>query len=162
MQPDPVFEEFLQPATRARATTELAARGAEAIPVLRSLFSGEAKNAFGVPYIKLGTPLDCALVAAGRMGPLSKPLEPYIRDALSIGCNYAAHALASIGTLEEATISALATQLKNPLLISTDSAVTLAHCGQLNHPSVIEAVKSSLQAERAVAAALKFNVPTKS
>jgi hypothetical protein len=156
MRPDPIFEEFLQPSQRAKATVELVARGAEAIPVLITLLSGEAKNAFGVPYIRLGNPLDCALVAAGRLGALSKPLEPYIREALSSGHVYAASALGFLGTLEEATVVELAAQLAGNVILSTEAAASLVRCGQVGHPSVVKAARSSPQAAQALARAVTY------
>lgn len=153
MRGDPVFEEFLQPAMRAKATAELATRGAGAIPVLEALFSGEAKNAFGVPYVKLGTPLDCALAAAGLLGPLAKPLEPHLREALLRGHIYAAHALGQLGSIEEATVLALSAKLSDPSRISWEAANVLARFGLRLHPSVLEAVRAFPQAERVVTAA---------
>lgn len=74
-QTNQIFERFLIPSERTKATAELASQKEAALLVLTSLFDGSAKNQHGIPYRELGTPLDCGLVAAGRLGPIAKPLE---------------------------------------------------------------------------------------
>ena len=88
---------FQSPSDRARATCELALCGQEAVPLLRSILDGSAKNEFGVAYGKLGMPIDCALVAITRLGPVAKPLEPLVRQQLSAGHPYAQDALSALG-----------------------------------------------------------------
>lgn len=85
-----IFAAFLKPGERASATYKLASLGVDAIPILKSLFSGEAKNRWGVSYSKLGMPLDCGLLTIKLLGPLAKPLEPFIREYLHFGYIYAA------------------------------------------------------------------------
>lgn len=149
-------ERFLNPAERAAATVELASLGAEAIPILESLFLGEAKNAFGVPYRLLGTPLDCALVATGRLGPLAKPVEPHLREALKSGHIYAAEALRFLGALDEKTIEALAEKLVGDVLLAAESAAALVCCGAVNHPAVENVVQASSEAAQQMSLASKY------
>jgi hypothetical protein len=138
-----IFESFLQPGERANATYRLAALGVDAIPILESLFSGAAKNRWGVSYSKLGMPLDCGLVTIKLLGPLAKPLEPFVRECLHSGHIYAAEALRAIGTLDEASIIELAACLdRNPNLAS-EAAYTLYCCGVEEHEAVIEIVNFS-------------------
>jgi hypothetical protein len=87
---------FLTPADRSWATNELSTLGASAIPVLRSILSGEAKNEFDVPYRRLGAPLDCALVTIRLMGRSAKSLEILVRAELEAGHPYAFDALHAI------------------------------------------------------------------
>lgn len=91
-----LIEAFLSPSARAQATHELASYGAEAIPVLRSIFDGKATNQFGVSYCKLGMPIDCALVVVALLGNIAAPLEEFIRCHLVAGHPYAESALAAI------------------------------------------------------------------
>jgi hypothetical protein len=160
MNPDALFERFLSPAERTLATAELASLGARAIPILELLFSGEAKNAAGVSYRLLGSPLDCALVAAGRLGPLAKPLEPYIREALDSGHIYAVEALRFLGALEEKTIEVLVEKLVgSDSLLSGESAATLVRCGAVNHPAVREVERTSPHAAKNMLWASKYFEP---
>ncbi len=94
-----IFERFLQPSERAAATIELVTQGAAALPILQSLLSGEATNSWGVPYRKLGVPVDCALVAIQRLGPIALPLEAYVKHEIENGHSYAADALTAIHAL---------------------------------------------------------------
>ena len=125
MSPTPseqIFESFLQPGERANATHQLADLGVDAVPILKSLFNGEAKNRWGVSYSKLGIPLDCGLITIKLLGNLAKPLEPFVRDCLHSGHIYAAEALRAIGTLDETSIIELASCLdKNANLASEDT-----------------------------------------
>ena len=143
MTPVSLFEKFSNPSERARATAELASLGVEAIQPLHLLFSGEAKNSFGVPYRQLGMPLDCGLVVAGRLGPLAKPLEKHLREALAGGHIYAAEALGQLGTLAEESIEALVTTLVAKTDIAFESACALVYSGCSSHPAVAKAVRSS-------------------
>lgn len=156
MQPDPVFEQFLDPGKRAIATAELASRGIAAIPILASLFDGKARNSFGVPYIKLGIPIDCALVVAGKLGSLAKPLEGYLRDAVASGHPYAPQALGAIGSLEEASIMALADQLGCNSIASAEAAYVLVRYGFQNHDSVLKAIQSSENAAKSIGSAIRY------
>lgn len=99
---DPVIADqfcrsFLRPADRALATHELAALGSAALPVLRAIFSGEARNDDGIPYRQLGMPVECSLVAIKLLGATARPLEPFVRAELASGHAYAEDALRAIG-----------------------------------------------------------------
>lgn len=100
-------ERFLQPGERARAVSELEALGAEAIPLLGLLFSGEAKNAFGISYSTLGAPIDCALVVLSRIECSDSGIESHLRGHLRARNPYAPSALAGFDRLSEDTIHCL-------------------------------------------------------
>lgn len=91
-----LIEALLSPAERARATHELATYGANAVPVLRSIFDGTAKNQFGVSYCKLGIPIDCALVIVSLLGQVAAPLEEFVRQQLTADHPYAENALLAL------------------------------------------------------------------
>jgi hypothetical protein len=93
-----LIEAFLNPAERALATHELAAYGANSVPVLRSVFDGSAKNKFGVSYCKLGMPIDCALVVVSLLGQTAAPLKEFVQQQLAAGHPYAENALLALGT----------------------------------------------------------------
>ena len=138
------FERFLTPKERARATSELASRGADALPVLEALFSGQAKNERGVPYLSLWMAVDCGLVAAARLGALAKPLEAHLRAALRQGHHYAAPALGALGSLDEESIVALARALDDGKIdMAFESAFALIRCDALQHASVKQIVSKS-------------------
>jgi hypothetical protein len=100
-KPNQFFEDFLNPGKRHIATHQLAALGKEAMPILRSLFSGEAKNRWGIPYIKIGA-LDAGLVTVGLLGSLAKSLEPFVREYIIVGHPYAPEALRQMGAIKKA------------------------------------------------------------
>ena len=152
---DPIFERFLQPESCAAATVELADRGELAVPVLEALFNGTAKNRYGIPYRQLGVPLDCALVAAGRLGSLARPLEPFLRAELRGSHPYAAQALGSLGALEEDTVVALAEALCGDILIAAEAAAALVRSKASDSPVVKLAVDNSAIAARALGAAVR-------
>lgn len=87
---------FLCPRDRAAATHELAAHGQNAVPILRSILNGEAKNEFGVAYRRLGMPVDCSLVTICMLGRIASPLEEFVRAELKAGHAYAEDALRAI------------------------------------------------------------------
>jgi len=151
-----IFESFLQPGERASATHKFADIGVDAIPILKSLFNGEAKNRWGVSYAKLGTPLDCGLVAIKLLGTLAKPLEPFVRDCLHSGHIYAAEALRAIGTLDEASIIELANCLDKNGILACEAAYTLCCCEAERHEAVIAVVNSSSFASSILSSAKKF------
>jgi len=129
-----IFEQFLSPSTMMEAEQELLALGDQALPMLESLLTGDAKNRFGVPYRSLGLPLRCTLEVARRLGPVAKPLERYLRDELKRGDHVAAMALASLGKLEEASVVELAIVLKDRGWdLSLESALALVRCGAAQH-----------------------------
>jgi hypothetical protein len=138
-----IFESFIQPGERANAAHRLAELGVDAVPILKSLFNGEAKNGWGVSYAKLGAPLDCGLVTIKLLGPLAKPLEPFVRDCLHSGHVYAAQALRAIGTLDEASIIELACCLDKDADLASESAYTLCCCRAEEHEAVIAVMDSS-------------------
>src|SRR5574337_89748 len=148
---DSIFEQFLNPANRAEATSALVDCGLAAIPLLASLFDGSAKNRSGVPYRQLGMPLSCGLVAAQRLGATARPLEPLLRNELLAGHAYAAAALGALGALSAESVHALAQVLRADLLQACEAAKALSLCGEINHTSVKEAEASSATAARALA-----------
>jgi hypothetical protein len=87
---------FLRASDRSRATHELAARGSEAVPILRSILNGEAKNEWGIAYRRLGMPVDCSLVTIKRLGAVASPLEDLVRAEIAAGHPYAEDALRAI------------------------------------------------------------------
>lgn len=151
--PNPLFESFLHSATMFEAEQQLLGMGSEAVPILQSLFSGESKNAFGVPYRNLGLPLRCALELALRLGPTARALEPFLRAELERGNETAVRALGALGTLEPASVFALIRQLERyPDTVAWESARALKRCGQVEHPAVLEALNRSQKARTAWAA----------
>jgi len=95
--------------------------------------------------------MDCGLVAAGRLGVLAKPLEPYLCEALCGGHVYAAHALGLLGTLDEASIVQLANKLDGDPNLSFECAAALIACGQTGHQAVLDAVARSERAAKVMA-----------
>jgi hypothetical protein len=65
-----LLDRLTSPTTMIDAEQELLALGVDAVPILASVLSGQAKNEFGVPYRVLELPLRCALEAAIRLGLL--------------------------------------------------------------------------------------------
>ena len=142
--PDPILERFLSESDRSRAVAELANRGALALPTLEALFDGSAVNRHGVPYRKLGSPLDCGLVTAAHLGPIARPLERLLRAELRSGHVYAAPALGALGLLDEDSIVELSGVLSGDLLLSSEAAAALVKCGNREHPAVKAAAKSKM------------------
>lgn len=87
---------FQTPAERAKATHALAARGAAALSLLRSILDGTSKNEWGVAHRNIGIVVDCALMTIGFLGPIAKPLEELVRSEAEAGHLYAEQALAAI------------------------------------------------------------------
>lgn len=129
------------------AEQELLALADSAVPVLVTLFNGEARNQFGVPYRKLGLPLRCGIEVAARLGRIAKPLEPYLREELQKGDRSAAMALRMLGTLEHETVTALAASLLGDLDLSHESAYALVCCEEAEDPEVRKLVESSEKAK---------------
>lgn len=148
-----IFESFLNLDSAAfiEAEKQLLVRGVDALPVLESLLKGEAKNSSGVPYRQFGRALRCALEVALRLGPVAKPLEPYMREELLHGDITAARALGSLGKLEEASIKELAASLDGDVNLSTESAAALINCGEAEHHLVSEAIAHSQRAASVMA-----------
>jgi len=132
------------------AEIELLGQGLAAIPILESLFSGEAKNQFGIPYRELGLPLRCGLEVARRLGRLAKPLEAYLREELRSGNFVAAMALGALESLEDESISSLAFALNDSKSVDLpyESACALIRCGQSTHPTVTAVTSSSIRAAK--------------
>lgn len=128
------------------AELQLVNGGADSLPALESLLKGEAKNRFGVPYVQLGLPLRCALEVARRLGPVAKPLEPYLREQLRRGDLTAAMALGSLGTLEQDSITQLAVSLEDRADLAMESAMALLACAEGDHPTVLEMTAGSVAA----------------
>jgi hypothetical protein len=150
----PYFDRFLSTATMMQAEQELLELGEAAVPVLDSLFSGEARNEFGVQYRKLGLPLRCAIEVASRLGVAAKPLEPYLREEASRGVDAAARALGSLGTLEAETVEVLAQSLDGEVELSYEAAWSLVRCGEANSASVIRTLEASERAAAVLAKAV--------
>lgn len=142
-------ERLLQQNTMMEAENELLAAGPLALPLLASILDGTARNRFGVAYRSLGLPLRCAVEVAARLGPVAKPLESLLTRELAAGYMPAAMALGCLGTLDEATILALADCLdSSDGDLAVESAVALVRCGQAEHAEVARATKHSPQAAR--------------
>ena len=136
---------FLSTSTMMDAETQLIERGVEAIPVLISLLSGEAKNNFGVPYRELGLPLRCALEVACRLGPIAKPLEGYLCEAVRGGNATAATALGSLGTLEKDSVVVLGAALdSDDYNLSAEAAAALIKAEATRHPAILEVTSRSI------------------
>ncbi len=147
----PFFERCLKPGERALATVELAAQGSAALPILEALFSGEAKNQWGISYESLGTPLDCGLIVAARLGEVAKPIELYLVAALKCGHVYAAAALGALGDLDDISIGELAMALDDgSVILSFEAADALVRCGAAEHPDVTAITRLSQRAATAM------------
>jgi hypothetical protein len=142
----PIFELFLNNSTMMDAEQQLIDRGVDALPELESLFTGAAHNDFGIPYRQLGLPLRCALEVAIRLGPIAKPLEPYLRAELCSENFVAAQALGAIETLEQESVNCLATALDGGGDLSMESAVALIKCHQADNRAVLMAIANSKSA----------------
>ncbi len=88
---------FQTPSDRAKATYDLAAFKAAALPLLCRILDGTSKNEWGVAHRKIGIVVDCALVTVRNLGPIAKSLEDLVRAEAATGHPYAAEALAAIG-----------------------------------------------------------------
>ena len=138
------FERFLSPTERATATNELAELGTAALPILELLFTGKAKNNFGVPYNEL-IALDCGYITCKLLGVLAKPLENYIRVGIQKNHPYAIEAAGKLMNLEEKTIIALAEALnRNPF--GNDAAYVLVQYNEHKNVAVKAIVKDNKEA----------------
>lgn len=140
LTPKQFFDLFLLPGKRAEATIKLSQLGHRAIPILEALFSGQARNNWGVSYSQLEAPLDCALVAIQHLGPIAKPLEPFVSELLKSSHPYAIKALGALGSLAESSIFELCICLTQNGEIALESASTLFKCGAADHPLVKEVI----------------------
>jgi len=129
-----------------QAEMELLELGKDAIPILATLFAGEARNEFGVPYRNLGLPLRCAIEVARRLESDAKPLEPYLLKELKNGSPIAAMALGSLGTLDSESVEALALSLDGDVDVSYEAASALIRCGECANDAVRKTLSKSLRA----------------
>jgi len=144
-----VYEE-LNSANALPVMKELEELGEGALPLLEDIFSGIAKNKFGVEYRSLGMPLTRALIVARNLGNVSKPLEHYFTDELKNMHPEAPAALGALSELEEESIEALCEALKVDLLYSIEAAAVLSKFELLNHEAVKNAQLESNIANEAV------------
>lgn len=155
-----LVEAFADPARRATATHQLAAQGAQAVPVLRAILDESLRNRWRVPYASLGEVVSCALVVCGQLGPVAVELESLVRLRLlpqTTGCaTYAASALGRMGAKEPETIGALAACLDADADLAAEAALALAAIGALAHPLVVEVASRS---PRAAAVLRRFGEP---
>ncbi len=148
------FECFLQPSERYKATRELAQLGTEALPILESLFSGEALNQFNTPYNRLGTPLECSLVVVKMLGEVAAPFESVVRGYASKGHLYAISALGHLGNIREESVSVLIDLvLKYP---GSEAASALIKSGNQNHPQVKIRISESCEFKAAIERVITF------
>lgn len=90
-------EAFLIPSKRGWATNELASYGERAVPLLRAILDGSAVNQYGVPYRRLGMPVDCALVTVKMLGPTAGSLRELVQAEVGASHPYAEAALRALG-----------------------------------------------------------------
>ena len=145
-----IFDQLLSPSTMLDGEKALLAMGGEAVPLLRDLLDGTARNEFGVPYRNLGLPLRCALDVALRLGPRARALEPLLALELRAGSATAARALAAMGDAGTETIEALAICLDPPAPSDFDlpieAGVALIRLGATEHALVLRMVETSRRA----------------
>jgi hypothetical protein len=147
-----VFEQLLSPSTMLDGELSLLAMKDEAIPLLRDLLDGTAKNANGIAYRNLGLPLRCALEVASRLGPLAQPLENLLVKELHAGNVVAATALGRLGRVSEGTVEALAASLEPPVAagigidVPYEAGLALIRLGASDHPSVLRLIEASKRA----------------
>jgi hypothetical protein len=89
-------EAFLTPSKRGWATNELTSYGRGAVPLLRAILDGSAVNRNGVPYRRLGMPVDCALVTVKMLGPAANSLRKLVQAEVDAGHPYAEAALRAL------------------------------------------------------------------
>ena len=121
----------------------LAGLGKEALPVLESFFSGKACNRWGVAYRAFsGHAMRCVFATIFLLGPVAKPLEPWIRAELKNRDPMCADALAALEVLEPESIEALAFCVRQPDDMAWQAASALIKCGYGAHPAFQDAVAS--------------------
>ena len=155
--PHPYFDRFYHRVNMIEAEMELIALGEGAIPILETLFNGEARNEYGIPYRNLGLPLECAMEVVKRLGPTAKPLEHYLRAEVPTWGRVAAPCLRNMGTLEDETIVVLADVLRSDdTSVVAEVPYVLIRCGAGEHPAVVEALSQSEKARRFFNDALEY------
>jgi hypothetical protein len=148
-----IFEQLLDPSTMLDGEQTLLGMKHEAIPLLRDLLDGTAKNANEVSYRNLGLPLRCALEVASRLGPLAQGLETHLVEELHAGSAIAARALGCLGRVGEAAIEALAVSLgpsdaaRSDVDLPFEAAYALMRLGASEHPSVLRSIERSQKAK---------------
>jgi hypothetical protein len=146
---DKVFEKLLSPSTMMDGEQSLLVMKDEAIPLLRDLLDGTAKNANGVAYRNLGLPLRCALEVTSRLDAHARPLEGLLVEELHAGNAAAAKALGGLETVSEATVLALATSLEPSAAAQFDldlpyeTSLALIRLGASEPPSVLCEIEAS-------------------
>ena len=164
--PSTILDRFISPASMMDAEQELLALGVDAVPILASVLTGQAKNEFGISYRALGLPLRCALEVARRLGAVARPLESLLRVELHAGNFVAAMALGELGSVDDQTVEELAGHLdyvtnctngfdRVPDL-TCEAAVALIKLGQETHPAVTTALMLSDRAAADFARAKAF------
>lgn len=152
----PYFHRFQSTQTMMQAEYDLLDLGAAAVPILASLFSGEARDETGSPFRHHGLALRCAIEVAVRLGPAAKPLESYLRAEVERGHDAAPRALRACQPLEPATVAVLAQSLSGDYELALESAVTLFACGEGRSAPVIQAIASSPEAASVISRARRF------
>ncbi|MDO3530076.1 hypothetical protein ACNRBH_06500 [Ralstonia pseudosolanacearum] len=143
-----IFEQWLNPSTMMAGEREVLSRGDAAIPILRCLLDGSAKNAYGIPYRNLGLPLRCALEVALGLGERASELEALIVPELKRGDVTAARVLAKFGHVGESTIVCLAEALtSSDYELRYEAANALIQLQAKNHPVVTLALEQSAVAQ---------------
>lgn len=69
------FDGFLKVESRLNTQKELVNMGSDAIPIIKSFYSGEMKNSDGIAYVSIRTIHQWVLHAIGDLGDIAKPLE---------------------------------------------------------------------------------------
>ena len=138
-----IYESFLSPSERGKATNDLASKGELAIPILEALFNGKAKNKNGISYNKIGT-LGCAYVTVQMLGDIAKPLEKYICKGILENHSYAIQASGAFSKIKDETIIALARALNSDPV--SDAAYSLSQCGESNNIIVLDIIKNNPEA----------------
>ena len=126
---DPIFERLNCIETALEAERELISLGDAALGRLEALFNGTSRNRWGIPYRNLGLTLQCALEVATRLGPVAKPLEPFLAAELP-NCETAARALGALGNLTPPSVDALVMALEADFFVASEAALALVKCGQ--------------------------------
>lgn len=112
------------------AELELLSRGPACLPVLASILDDSATNPFGVPYGRLGLPRRCAQEMAISLGAAAKPLEDLLTKDALLGHAAAVRALGVLGSLDVASVAALARNISSPDSdLASESALALIRCG---------------------------------
>ncbi|MBN3727000.1 hypothetical protein [Burkholderia sp. Ac-20379] len=145
-----IFEKLLNPVTMMAGEQEILSLGEGAVPLLRGLLDGSARNAFGVPYRNLGLPLRCALEVAMRLGERANGLEALIVLELQRGDPTAAKVLAEFRRVSESAISGLSEALTSENIeLRYEAAYALMQLNCDFHPAVVRNLAQSSGAQTA-------------